>query len=250
MTRTRTTTDLRGWDFRVDWRQSDGTNSSSRPETNSVSYSMNWNRFRHEMTFGGDFRRQEYNYFSESNPRGSLSFNGTATQETANGVAVAGTGSDFADFLLGLPDTSAVVFGNADKYLRQSVYDAYFDDDFRVNPELSIRAGLRWEYGAPVTEIKNRLVNLDPTPGFASVPTVCGSAAPAGSPAGACGSVQPGSLMHPDYSFPEPRIGIGVAADLGLVAAEFARATGFTTTLRSTGRRPWRWRSRRRFRPA
>ena len=35
----------------------------------------------------------------------------------------AGTGSDFADFLLGVPDTSAIAFGNADKYFRESVYD-------------------------------------------------------------------------------------------------------------------------------
>ena len=33
---------------------------------------------------------------------------------------MSGTGFDFADFLLGVPDTSAIAFGNADKYLRES----------------------------------------------------------------------------------------------------------------------------------
>ncbi len=42
---------------------------------------------------------------------------------TVNGVPVAGTGSDFADFLLGIPDTSSIAFGNADKYFRSTNYD-------------------------------------------------------------------------------------------------------------------------------
>jgi hypothetical protein len=178
---------------------SDGTNSSSRPETNSISYYMTWNRFRHNMTFGGDFRRQEWNSLSESNPKGSLTFTGVATQG-AGGVG----GNDFADFLLGRPDASSIAYGNADKYLRQSAYDLYADDDFRVNPELSVRAGVRWEFGAPVTETKNRLVNLDVAPNFTAVAPVLGTN-PKGS---VSGNTYPTSLLHPDYSFPEPRIGI------------------------------------------
>ncbi len=178
----------------------DGTDSSSRPETNSLGYYVTWNRFRHNMTFGGDFRRQEYNYLNESNPRGSMYFSGA---QTASSTAP-GSGSDLADFLLGLPDTSAIAYGNADKYLRQSAYDLYADDDFRVNPELSIRAGLRWEYGAPVTEIKNRLVNLDVLPGFTNEAPVLAS-----SPKGPLtGQSYPAALMHPDYSFPDPRVAL------------------------------------------
>jgi hypothetical protein len=178
----------------------DATNSSNRPETNSVSYYMTWNRFRHNMTFGGDFRRQEWNYLTESNPRGSLYFSGAQTASSAT----PGSGSDFADFLLGLPDTSAIAYGNADKYLRQSVYDLYVDDDFRVNPELSIRAGLRWEFGAPVTETENRLVNLDVLPGFTNEAAVVGT-----NPKGPLtGESYPSALIHPDYSFPDPRVGI------------------------------------------
>jgi hypothetical protein len=158
---------------------------------------MSWNRFRHNMTFGGDFRRQEWNTFSQSNPKGSLYFSGLATEGTG-GVG----GNDFADFLLGRPDTSSIAYGNADKYLRQSVYDLYADDDFRVNPELSIRAGVRWEFGAPVTEIKNRLVNLDVAPGFTAVAPVLGTN-PKGS---VSGQTYPSALMRPDYSFPEPRV--------------------------------------------
>ena len=58
----------------------------------------------------------------------------------------------------------------------QSVYDAFFMDDWRVRPELTINAGIRWDYGAPLTELFGRLVNLDVAPpGFAAVAPVLGT---------------------------------------------------------------------------
>ena len=105
---------------------------------------------------------------------------------------------------MGIPDTSAISFGNADKYLRQSVYDAYVTDDWRVNPQLTINAGVRWEYGAPVTELKDRLVNLDVASGFSAVAPVL-----ARNPTGPLtGQTYPTSLMLPDRSGVEPRIGL------------------------------------------
>ena len=131
----------------------------NRNQTSALSYSMLWSRGGHNVAFGGDFRRLEFNYLSQQDARGIFTFTGAAA------------GYDFADFLLGIPDTSAVAFGNADKYFRESSYDAYITDDWRISPELTVNAGLRWEYGAPITELYGRLVNLDVAPGFtAEVP--------------------------------------------------------------------------------
>ena len=175
---------------------SDATLSTSRPETNSLSYNVEWYHQRHDIKFGGDFRRQESNYLSQANPEGSLYFTGAATQGTVNGVATGG--SDFADFLLGVPDTSQISYGNADKYFRQSVYDLYARDDFRVNSEFSVNWGIRWEYGAPVTELKGRLVNLDIGPDFTTEQPVVGSSPES----------YPSSLVRPDKSGIAPNVGI------------------------------------------
>jgi trimeric autotransporter adhesin len=91
------------------------------------------------------------------------------------GTATGGSGSDLADFLIGIPDTSAIAFGNADKYFREPVYDAYATDDWRVLPILTINAGMRWEYGAPMTELFGNLVNLDVASGFTAAAPVLGS---------------------------------------------------------------------------
>ena len=183
---------------------SDTTSSYNRPETNSLSYNVEWYHQRHDIKMGGDFRRQEFNIRSQSNPEGTLYFTGTATQEIVNGVGVVGTGSDFADFLLGVPDTSQIAYGNADKYLRQSVYDLYARDDFRVNSEFTVNWGIRWEYGAPVTELKGRLVNLDVGPGFTAEQAVLAS-----NPIGPLtGQSYPTSLVRPDKIGVAPNVGI------------------------------------------
>ena len=180
----------------------DGQSANDRNEANEVSESANWNHMRHYVTFGGDFRRQEFNYLAQQNPRGAFAFTGAATQAIVNGVATGG--SDFADFLLGTPDTSSIAYGNADKYFRESVYDAFATDDFRVSPELTVNAGVRWEYGAPITELFNRLVNLDVLSDFNSVAAVVATD-PTGS---LTGQKYPNSLIRPDKSIVEPRIAL------------------------------------------
>jgi trimeric autotransporter adhesin len=178
---------------------SDGLASHDRNQTTSVSDSTLWIHRTHFVTFGGDYRRQEFNYLSQQNPRGTFTFTGAAT---SNGTP--GSGSDLADFLLGIPDTSAIAFGNADKYFRENVYDAFITDDWRITPQLSLNNGLRWEYGAPITELDNRLVNLDIAQGFTAVAPVV-----ANNPVGPLtGTTYPNSLLKPDRHGVEPRLAL------------------------------------------
>ena len=158
---------------------SDANNSINRNQTAAWSYDTLWNRGRHNIAFGGDFRRQQFNYLAQQNPRGTFTFTG------------ADTGSAFGDFLLGVPDTSQLAFGNADKYFRENVWDAFVNDDWRVGPALTLNLGVRWEYSAPITELYGRLVNLDIAPGFSAAAPVVGN-----------------SLLQPDKHGIEPRLGL------------------------------------------
>jgi trimeric autotransporter adhesin len=183
---------------------SDSAPSLTHNQTNALSDSNMWIHGRHQVDFGGDYRRQEFNYNSQQNPRGILGFTGAATESVVNGAPVIGSGSDFADFLLGIPDTSAIAFGNADKYFRANSYDAFVRDDWRVSPGLTINAGVRWEYWSPISELYGRLVNLDVAPGFTGVAPVVGND-PVGS---LTGIAYPSSLIRPDKHAFQPRIGL------------------------------------------
>lgn len=181
---------------------SDAQQSFTRNQTGGVSYTGRWMREPHTFTFGADFRRQQFNYLSQQDARGSFTFTGAVTQQLVNGVPVTDTGIDFADFLLGIPDTASIAFGNADKYFRSSSWDAYFTDDWRVSSGLTVNIGLRWEYNSPITEKYGRLVNLDIAPGFAAVEPVLGR-----SPIGPLtGTRYPDSLVRPDKRALQPRV--------------------------------------------
>ena len=178
----------------------DGNSEFNRNRADQGSLKFSTTRGRHTIQAGGDLRRQEYNQLQQQNPRGNFTFTGAAT----SGTSPTTSGSDLADFLLGFPDTSALAYGNADKYLRQTAYDLYVNDDWRVRPELTINAGLRWEYGSPITELKGRLVNLDITPNFAAAAPVLGS-----SPVGPkTGEKYPSSLVRGDLHGLEPRVAL------------------------------------------
>jgi Carboxypeptidase regulatory-like domain len=169
----------------------DAVTSLTRNQTTGITYSILWVRNSHTLTFGTDYRRQQFNVLSQQNPRGTFTFTGAAA------------GSDFGGFLLGIPDTSAIAYGNADKYFRAATYDAYFTDDWRVGPGFTLNAGMRWDYGSPMTERYGRLVNLDIAGGFGAIaPVVAGSAA-----GPLTGTRYPSSLLSPDKRGFEPRIG-------------------------------------------
>lgn len=182
---------------------SDANSAFNRNRTDSVSVSAAIYRRRHNITMGGDFRKQQFNDFFQQDPRGAFTFTGTATAGGSQ-TSASSKGFDLADFLIGIPDTSAIAFGNADKYFRDSGYDAFFTDDWHVVSNLTINAGMRWEYGAPITELQGRLVNLDLADGFTGGAPVLGS-----NPVGPItGTHYPASLLRPDKRGFEPRIGI------------------------------------------
>ena len=162
---------------------SDATSSVVHNQTSALSYLGTWSHRTHNIQFGADYRWQQFNTISQSNPRGLFTFNGAAA------------GFDFADFLLGIPDASAIAFGNADKYLRAVQPDLYFQDDWHVASGVTLLLGMRWEYASPIAEKYGRLVNLDIAPGFTAIaPVVAGDAH--------------GPLIRPYYHEFEPRLGI------------------------------------------
>ncbi len=181
----------------------DASAALSRNQSSSVNGGLTFVRGRQTISGGLEFRRNQINNRSDQNGRGAFTFTGLATSGfDAKGQPLAGTGFDFADFLLGLPQSSSIRFGSADTYFRGSAYNAYVQDDFRVRTNLTINFGLRYEYLTPLTEKYGRMANLDIAPGFtAVVPVTPGAAGP-------YTGVFPDGLVNPDRNNFAPRIGI------------------------------------------
>ncbi len=162
--------------------------------TDNITYVL---KKKHNLTFGYLFRRLQQNSLSYQNARGSFSFSGLVTSQLdANGQPVSGTGYDFADFLLGLPQSSSVRYGTDPIYLRSWSTSALAQDDYRISRGLSFNVGLRYEYFAPYSELYGQLANLLINPEFTSVTRVTPSQ-----------SGLPTSLVRPEKANFSPRFG-------------------------------------------
>lgn len=181
---------------------SDPTPRRELDQTYTISDTVIWNRGKHNLRFGADYRRILQSFRSARNAEGSFTFTGFGTAQYVNGVAQTGTGSDFADFLLGLPQQSSVQFGTTAYNFRANSYDFFAQDDWRFRANLTFQLGLRYEYNGPYTEANNQIANLDVTPGFVSaVPVEPGQTGP-------FFGVFPTSLIKPDRNNFAPRLGL------------------------------------------
>jgi hypothetical protein len=160
---------------------------------------LSWTHGKHNLRFGGDYRRVHRDFLAGSNATGNFAFTGLFTEESANGQAVQGTGSSIADFLLGLPQSTTLNSSVAKSYLRDNVYDAFVTDDWRIVPSLTLNYGVRWEFFAPYTEKYGHLAEVvtNPSEGFSSETEVM---------SGAAG--QPNGLVYPWHKAFQPRVAL------------------------------------------
>jgi hypothetical protein len=178
---------------------SDGAPQRTVTATHAPGGELLLRRGGHNITLGGDFRWNVADVRAQPDPRGTLTFTGAAT------------GDAFADFLLGVPSASSIAFGTTSTHLRDVSPDAYVNDDWRILPNATINAGLRWEYDSPLTEASGHLANLDIAPDFTAIAPVLATA-PVGE---LTGRHYPTSLIRPDKRGFEPRIGVSWRPSLG-----------------------------------
>jgi len=151
--------------------------SLTRNQTLRLLDSILWNRGKHNVRFGGEVRRVQINTSIDPDARGTFDFTGYSTSDfTPKGRPVTGTGFDFADFLLGLPQVTSERFGIRSNYLRSWVYAGFAQDDWRATSRLTFNFGLRYEYFPRFTEKYGHLSDYLLGPGFSSVSVVTSQA--------------------------------------------------------------------------
>jgi len=130
-------------------------------QTLSASEVLSWVKGKHNLRFGGDYRRVHRDFLGGSNATGSFTFTGLFTEDAAGDQT---SGSPIADFLLGLPQSSSIDSSIAKSYLRDNVFDGYAQDDWRAKSSLTLNLGLRWEFFAPYTEKYDHLAFVSTNP--------------------------------------------------------------------------------------
>lgn len=147
---------------------------------------------KHLLKFGANVHIDQVNINPDAIYNGSFLFQGTET------------GSDFADFLLGI--ASSYSQGDSKPfYLRNRYVGLYGQDSWKVRSNLTLNFGMRWDLLPPWREKYNQLQTLDPGKQSVVYP---------GAPAGLVFPGDPGipdTLAPTRYNDFAPRIGLAYA---------------------------------------
>ncbi len=177
--------------------------SLSVSQTISFSETLSWIHGKHNLRFGGDYRRVHRDFLAGSNATGTFTFSGLFTEDASGNPA---TGSSLADLLLGLPQETTLNSAIAKSYLRDNAFDVYAQDDWRILPQLTLNYGVRYEFFAPYTEKYGHLAAVDTNPGGAFT----GMAEVQAGGTGAFSGRLPDSLVYPFRTAFAPRLGLAL----------------------------------------
>ena len=137
-------------------------------QTLGVSDSSSWVHGKHNVKFGGDYKRIDLSMIGQANlyrhvclyrPGNGAAglFRLAAERERTAATGSRARGSSLADLLLGLPQQTAIQAPYQKAYLRANIYDLFLQDDWRVRANFTVLAGLRYEYFSPYSEKDGRL---------------------------------------------------------------------------------------------
>lgn len=152
---------------------------------------LNWAAGSHSLRLGGDFRYFKWDMLGFFQNRGYFQFTPGFTTRTASND---GTGHALASFLLGLPTLAQRQAGLPSMNMRQTGYELFIQDDWRVGRHLTVNAGLRYEYVTPLRDARKVLTNLTWVDGRPSAYVGGQSGYPEG-------------LTYPDRNNVAPRLG-------------------------------------------
>ncbi|MBI3209674.1 MAG: TonB-dependent receptor [Candidatus Solibacter usitatus] len=109
-----------------------------------------WVKSKHVMKWGWDLSRVRFNQPYFNNNRGTFNFTG------------AWTTAPLPDFFLGMMNTTTRQVGWNRNYLRATSMGGFFNDDFKVLPNLTLNLGVRYELDLTPTDKNNKLTNFVP----------------------------------------------------------------------------------------
>lgn len=155
---------------------------------------------RHAFKVGADVRRFQMNYINDVVGRrgGTYTFGAGSTNNGTSG------GASIATFILGSIDSYNVLTTLVPYYYRWQYYAGYFQDDFKIRPNLMLNLGLRYQIETPRFEKYNRQGTFLP-----DIKGTTSNGIPVTGGFAFSGSAGLGRTIWPiNYNGYEPRIGI------------------------------------------
>ena len=166
----------------------------------NTSDTLTWVKGTHVIKLGGDILDWRMSEATSTNERGTFQFTGFWTSQP------------YADFLMGLLNADSREVTWSTDYLSNPSYSLFAQDDWKVNSNLTLNLGFRYELTYPVSEKYGRLTNFVPALNRLVVSSTSGTAPGVSfSNATQVETAQqaglPSSLVQPDDKNFAPRLG-------------------------------------------
>jgi hypothetical protein len=131
-------------------------NNPQHGTTNTIHLAdtLSWTRGDHLVKAGFDGRFIHQDAFRDVQARGTLTFTGALT------------GSPFADLMFGLPTFTTLAVLDNPQRLRTEGYGLFVQDSFRVRPDVTLFAGLRYTVNSPPVDEDDRATLYNPGTGM------------------------------------------------------------------------------------
>jgi hypothetical protein len=117
------------------------------------SVDASWIHGRHTITFGGSFSYTQLNARDKRTNSGMIGFTSFDQFLTGNPITYTADGFITTNFLQ----------GDGDRYYRSKESGGYIQDKYQIRPNLSVTAGVRFDYHGGLTEKNGRIFNFDPS---------------------------------------------------------------------------------------
>jgi outer membrane receptor protein involved in Fe transport len=136
-----------------------GDVASQSNNSGTAAAALTWTRGKHTVKTGFEYRIYQWNS-EQGNGLFSMAFNRNFTHGPDPNTA-ANNGFGFASYMLGLP-ASGVIHRYPTPTYSTNYYGAFVQDDWKVNPKLTLNLGFRYEYEAAATDRFNAISNFNP----------------------------------------------------------------------------------------
>ena len=124
-----------------------------------LSDTLSASKGRHFLKAGIDIRRLSQN--NQTTPNTAINFAARTTAIPNEAFSGTQTGYAFASYLLGIVD-NATQSDSVSLGMRRHYVGAFVQDTFKVNRNLTLNYGLRWDYQPPGFEAHDRLSSFNP----------------------------------------------------------------------------------------
>src|SRR6266446_5141537 len=207
-----------------------GGNANNGSENTIYSFNddFTWIRGKHSLKFGGMYQLSHYNGFGRQCISGCATFNFAETGRGGDTTFTTAGGNPFASFLLGWADSGQI---DTIRFIGQQwpYFAGYFQDDWRINPKLTLNLGIRWETTLPPTGLEDRWSDFSPTRPNPAANNIPGALIYAGSGTGREGSR---TLADSYYHAFGPHVGFAYTLNpKTVVRGSYALAYGAITTV-------------------